>query len=331
MRHSFPLFRPRRNTRPPQTALSNAPTLHLPILSALDLGCSRTRISGLLHLHRISMPPFHSTASAYSTSTSSSAMTTASTGSRHAAKRIMEVLTGIPITVGERRLQLDALADRCNRLAEELDVWSVMWDTEGTRIAGQAAQKTLEIVLKECETWQGRWFGTQLVSDDQIRRDVAACIQALAERMDDYNRSLLHEILLSGREAQVRLFKQEKTLAAFQNMSTTSDPNVKQQLRDLIDAGYQELRSSTLSRHDRDTIFEGLRSLLSIDNVPTSVQLQGELTTEPIAIIINPGSDIYQGRWHGNIVAVKRFRESNPNPNRAGVSAYDALPTVADS
>jgi len=56
--------------------------------------------------------------------------------------------------------------------------------------------------------------------------------------------------------------------------------------------------------------------MLSIDNVPASVQLQGELRMNPHSVVINVGSDIRQGKWRNQVVAVKLLHDPNPNPQR---------------
>ncbi|KZT55919.1 kinase-like protein [Calocera cornea HHB12733] len=246
-----------------------------------------------------------------------------STKTSRTVSRIVQVVTGIEVTVDERRRQLDALADRCKRIEYELDVWSAIWSTEGMQIAGQAAFGELDKVLKQCEMWQARGPITTFANDDQIAGELSKCNQSLTERMDDYNRSVLHEILLSTTESKVRLLTQDNTLKAIQSMAQSNDATVKRSLQGFIDAGYEELRSSALDNQDRDAIFEGLRTLLTIDNVPTSVQLQGELAIPPFATISNPGSDIFQTQWQGRIVAVKRFRESATNPKRASKFLYE--------
>jgi len=240
------------------------------------------------------------------------------------AEQLVMTLTGIRTRVGERQHRFERLIARCRGIGEELSIWSAMWNTPGLRVAGTAVQTTITTVQHECQDWQRRWIVQRMARDDYIQGDLVAWDQALRECMEDYNRSLLHEILLSDREVVVRLLTQEAASLSLRSMSETATPDIRSQLQDLNDTGYQASRSEILSRAARDAIFESLRTMLTIDNVPTSVQLQGELRINAGSLVINVGSDIRQAKWRNQIVAVKCLRDPNPTPQRENKFLYEA-------
>jgi len=228
--------------------------------------------------------------------------------------------TGIAVKVKERQAQIDGLIRRCNAIEKELSFWSDEWDTQRLREAGAAVQAGLNDMVQECHTIEEQATLQKIATDEYIQRALVRWDDALKRCLDDYNRSLLHEILASGQEVRALLFKQEQAIAALHYMSTTNEnAEVRSQLQDFIEAGYVELRSENLSTADRDLIFESLRSLLTKDTVPASVQLKGELTIDrQFPIEVRNGSDISKGKWRNHVVAVKRLRDPNPTVKREG-------------
>ncbi|KZT55928.1 kinase-like protein [Calocera cornea HHB12733] len=104
-------------------------------------------------------------------------------------------------------------------------------------------------------------------------------------------------------------------------MTETHNGALKLELQGLLDAGCEALRFPNLFEAGALALFHALRSLLTLDNVPSSVRLS-DLDLGSMAVISNPGSDIFRTQWRGTVVAIKRFRESNSNPRRAGRFLY---------
>jgi len=158
----------------------------------------------------------------------------------NAAESLAVMLTEIQSQVGERQHRFERLIARCKNIGEQLSVWSVMWSTPGLRMAGTAVQTMITTVQHECEDWSRRWIVQRIARDDYIQADLMAWEQALRECMEDYNRSLLDEILLSDRKDMVRILTQEAATLSLRSMSeTTADPEIRTQLQDLIDTGLE--------------------------------------------------------------------------------------------
>jgi len=94
----------------------------------------------------------------------------------------------------------------------------------------------------------------------------------------------------------------------------------------LMDKAYEELRSHKpeLSPAEKEALVRHLRSILTADNIPPSVQLQGDLSIDPNPLTVKNNSDIFKGIWitvirgfsYRKDVAVKRLRDAN-HPNVA--------------
>ncbi|EJU01941.1 kinase-like protein [Dacryopinax primogenitus] len=243
-------------------------------------------------------------------------------------------IAGVSDAIHDRQDSLLQLSARCKAIEEELDHRSAGLRPAAVQRAIEETKQFLKEIWDGCQSWLNKGKLKRLINTDVIHRAVQEWNDKLNERMQDFARSIVFEVLsltsnVSDQTSRfyVQLLQQGETFTALLKSVERTTELTQSQIREFMDQGQRvQMRSQQISPQERGMLYDSLCSILSKSkkrDILPIVEIQGELEIDESSLSEMHWFDMYRGTWQGRMVAVKRLRYPNANQLRLAKFMYE--------